>query len=165
MKIIGRIGVVAATVLVVSTALAWDRKMMAGGACFPTIVNANGTTSPYIVDAAGILQNTGTSFANFTCPLVRDSVTNSNGLVGLTVTVSDTSSTSQVACTISSTDYLGNVVYSNTNTSGNVFNSGFFQINLSLPVSQGYGAYYLACNVAPNQKIISYAWTEVDEAP
>jgi hypothetical protein len=129
-------------------------------------LNASDCQSPYPADnpsgtglirgPSGVYNNSG-GFRFLDCPITRDNTTNTNGLAGLSVQVSNDPS-GQILCYANSVDKMGNTVLSvsRSNTPGGTVLSW----GSSLNSSANQGNYLIECQFPSGARVNQILWQE-----
>jgi hypothetical protein len=157
-----RAGLVLAILAIASSASAYDWKNYPGSVCQPAC-NGNGAFCGYqpydFLTSGGVeMTNRGSGILSVTCPILRDSVTETRGLADLAISVHG-----KVACWAYSTGFNDVIIDSYGPVSYN--GTGFATLNFGSNLSSGvdYGSYNVYCNIYAGAAIGRVAYAEYDE--
>lgn len=135
-----------------SAAHAADAKVYPSDACQALDGREDGALTHY----ASVLRNESTSSKNVTCPIVRDNIGNTNGVVDADVRVQSTAGAS-LRCDLYSYSALGDLVaYDSVITTSQNVNV----LPLDIDVSTQGGTYSIACSLPPEGRIYGYSVNE-----
>lgn len=135
-------------------AFAVDGKVHPGSMCQPSdYSDASGLST-----GGGFMKNIGSVAKFVTCPVIRDNVTNTNGISRAKMVVYNSQSGSTTYCYLYSRSPSGG--YIESEYSGVWTGVGHYTWNMDLDSSADRGLYYFSCYLSPGARVTAYT---VDE--